>query len=172
MPNTYSWIANATATNDTNVITFSNIPQIYSDLVIKAFMRNTSGNDQAIYVLPNSSAANTDSVYLNAGTSGVIAGNLVGAGLYIGSAFNNSSTSALAFAPCEVYIGDYTGSNHKACAAYNGSAQNSTTTQYGNIIASYYKSSSAITSLQITIAGGGNIIQQYSTASLYGIRRT
>lgn len=173
MPNTYSLIQTVTAASDTAGLTISNIPQIYADLLLKCFMRNTSGNDQAIYVYPNSSASNTKSVYLNTGPNGLQNGSLTDSGLYIGSAYNNVSTSSLAFAPCEVYIGNYSSSSYmKSCVSYNTAAQNSSTSQYANIITSTYKSTSAISSLYVTIAGGGNIVQQYSTVSLYGIRRT
>jgi hypothetical protein len=145
-------------------VTFSNIPQTYTDLKIVVSARGTtSGNTESIRVLPNGSS--TSLTYLQLQGTGAAAFSGTGTYWYLGEMPANSATSST-FGSAEVYIPNYTGSNNKSASSDNVQ-ENNTTTAYANLNALLWSSSTAISSL--TIQPNSNNFAQYSTFYLYGI---
>lgn len=144
-------------------ITFTNIPQIYTDLKIVMSGRTTGAGQSGQYISFNGSTSNFSGIYLygdgtstSSGTLARYAGTVAGTNL-TASVFNNT----------EIYIPNYTSSNHKSFSVDNVAENNAT---YGgqNFISGIWADVSPITS--ISIAPDNGSYPQYSTATLYGIK--
>ena len=145
-------------------ITFSSIPQTYTDLVIMTSMRGTDTSWQGWNLYFNGSNTNLTNRYLlgdgsSASSSSFSAG--------YGGTVPGTNVTASTFENSTVYIPNYTSSNNKSYSSDNV-AENNATGAYANLIAGLWSSSSAITSVTL-YPQAGNFVQ-YSTATLYGIK--
>jgi hypothetical protein len=151
-------------------VTFSNIPQTYTDLVVKLSVRTTrSGTDV------------DDEVRLEFNGSGGTAysGRMIeGNGTTSRSATDSSyafvtrvtaptdNTTTSTFSNSEVYIPNYTSSNYKSISI-DATMENNATTSLTSLSANLWSNTSAITSIKCTPIG---TFDQYSTITIYGIR--
>lgn len=155
-------------------VTFNNIPQYFTDLVIKYSARNNTsgfGTGYSIcgFQFNGSTTANMSFTYA-AGT---------GASAFSGRAttqnngwiglVDHADNTASTFANGEVYIANYTNSNFKSWIADSVSETNGTFA-YQMMVAGLIPITTAVSSLTI-LNGSGNFVQ-YSTFSLYGILRS
>jgi hypothetical protein len=81
---------------------------------------------------------------------------------------NQSGSTANTFASGEIYIPNYAGSTNKSISADTAGEAN-TTVAYAQISAELWSNTSAITS--ITIYSNVGNLAQYTTATLYGIKK-
>jgi hypothetical protein len=149
-------------------ITFTSIPQTFTDLVLKVSLRSerASSEDSANLIF-NSNSSNYSSRWLRRDdTNGVGTGTLSNtlALLYQNTANLTSNT----FSSAEVYIPNYTASQNKSYSvdtmqAHDGAA-------WGAILAGLWSNTSAITSITISVNVGPNFVAG-STVSLYGITK-
>ena len=143
-------------------IDFTNIPQTYTDLLIKVSARTSSGVD-LIYIRPNGSTSNlTYRALYGQGTStgSVSASNgLIG---WIDAVGDSGSV----FGNLECYISNYTSSNFKQISTHSVSENNGATAENA-AVATLWSSTSAITSINLFPDSGTFV--QYTTATLYGI---
>ena len=146
-----------------STIDFTSIPQTYTDLKILLSLRGS-----------NSNVYSTVKIQFNGtGDTGVSTRHLFGTGsgtssnsvLYLGDASGASST-ANNFGSFEVYIPNYTSSNHKSFSADTAS-ENNGAEAYLELTAGLWSNTAAITN--VTIVSQANFVQ-YSTATLYGIK--
>jgi hypothetical protein len=148
-------------------IDFTNIPQTYTDLVVKISGRVVrSGAPTDIYKLSfNGSTSNQSNLRLEGNGSSVYSAS--SSTMYV---YQASSTDATAntFGNGEFYISNYAGNTAK-CVSSDGVSETNATVAYMGISANLWNDTSAITSLSLTADAGGNFVQ-YSTATLYGIR--
>jgi len=147
-------------------VTFSSIPQTYTDLLIKVSARSSKGG------------TNIDnfSIQLNGSTSNFVFRSLYGTGSSVGidsgtnvyGALLGTAATATAntFGNAEAYILNYTSSNYKSMSNENAN-ENNATSALSNLNVSLWQDTTAVTS--ITIGAGGGNIEQYSTFTLYGI---
>jgi hypothetical protein len=147
-------------------ITFSDIPQTYTDLLIVLSVRT------------NNSLAHVDGkITFNGSTLNYSRRNLygTGSGVYSTSASNQmaffdtssaSTRTANTFANVQIYIPNYTSSNYKSYSSEGGEENNSTTAIMG-IWAGLWSDTSAITEVKLEDYNGGSWVQ-YSSAALYG----
>jgi len=162
-----------TANNTTATVTFSSIPQTYTDLIIFMSARtdlNTSQRYANIQIKPNGSGADgsdrnlftIDGATVGSGSDGV---------LIAGEAANDSLTASV-FGNSYVYIPNYTSSNNKS-TSMDGVNENNATAAAVVMFAGLWSNSAAITSIDITPqAGSGTNFKQYSTFYLYGVKNT
>lgn len=168
MANTYTLIQTIPITSSVASVTFSAIPQIYTDLVLKAFARTdrAAGISDSILTQFN----NTTTTY--SGRFVFTDGSSVGSQPY-SSTTGFSATSAGAtsnvFSNCEMYISNYTGSTSKAFIDDNV-IENNATFSYVLNDSGLWATSSAITSI-VVVGGNGNIVSG-SSFSLYGISKS
>ena len=153
-------------------ISFSSIPAIYTDLIVKASARtDTANNVQNLYVEFNGSggtAYSSRTIYaLNTGTPASTLASADSKIQYAGYASGANST-ANTFANFEFYIPDYTSTNYKNTLADVVTENNSVNTIL-LLSAGLWSSTSAINAVKITPAAGNFV--QHSTATLYGIRK-
>ncbi len=153
-------------------IDFTSIPQTYTDLLLVMSMRtsrasvadyaavsfNSSTSSFSLRVLSGDGSAASTASYTSSPDSR-IAGQVVG----------NSSTASV-FSNGSLYIPNYTSSNYKSYSS-DATRENNTSGNEMGFGAGLWSNTAAITSIGIT-SWGSATIQQYSSASLYGIKNS
>lgn len=149
-------------------IEFTSIDSSYTDLVLKLSARtNRSGSiiDGSLLRFNNDTTS----------------GNYTGKRLYGdgSSATSNSSNILLfvdgndatsnTFSSNEIYIPNYAGTAYKSFSI-DGAQESNSSASYASLMAGLWSSTSAITSIKIT-PEVGTLFNQYSSASLYGIKK-
>lgn len=150
-------------------VTFNNIPQGYTDLLVKASTRssNTAGTGDALLVYFNGATGNFSHRYLiGDGTntySGTNGYSVVPTYGWIGYS-SAVGGSANAFGNTDMYIPNYTSSNYKTIST-DSAFENNATSAAQLFCANLWSSTSAITSMTFL----GNTTLQHSTFTLYGM---
>lgn len=149
-------------------ITFSSIPQTFTDLLLVMSLRSGSGNSDGdpIYVNFNSAGStNYASASLMFGSNTIYSFTGTTANIGITS---NSANTANTFSVSSAYIPSYTTSTNKIVTS-DGVAPNNTNFAGGRFDGTRWSNTAAITSMVIT-PNAGNFLE-FSTISLYGILR-
>jgi hypothetical protein len=145
-------------------ITFTSIPQTYTDLLLVTSLRSAQA-DVALEVF----------LSFNGSTSSFSARQLYGSGSGVGSStparqaglLPGANATSSVFNNATIYIPNYAGSSNKSYSA-DSVTENNGTTAYQNIVAGLWSVTDAINSITITNTGGNNFTQ-YSSVTLYGI---
>lgn len=163
MANTYTLIEAKTLTTTTASITFTSIPQTYTDLKLVFSTRDNSGS----YINNMNININSSSSNFSAKTIMKLGGSLSSGTETTNLAFSTGSTAtASTFTNGEVYFPNYTSSNYKSYSADSASENNAS--DNGMILeAGLWSNTAAITS--ITFAPSSASFVAYSTFYLYGI---
>jgi hypothetical protein len=148
---------------------FTNIPQIYDDLVIIASLRSTRGNGNVSDIRAE----------FNGSSTGYTARRVYGSGTGTGtdtslaSLGNAASQTANTFSSHYFYISNYRSSNNKSYML-DSVAENNASGAYVTIANYLWANSAAITSVLIRdfSDGNANSLVQHSTATLYGVSMT
>jgi len=177
MANTYTLIEAKTLTTTTANVTFSSIPQTYTDLKLVWSGRCSRNVFAFTYGLIqfNSSSANYTYKTLQAVGTSVASQDQVGVGntdgIIIGGVSQNNNT-ANTFGINEAYIPNYTSSNFKSVTAQGVSEDNSATTGL-LMTAGLWSDTSAITSITVKSWQSGYFdYLTDSTFYLYGIKNS
>ena len=168
MPNTFTKIAAVTVgSGGAASMSFSSIPSTYTDLCVLTSARtNRAFPVDGISVNFNGSSSNFSSRYLEGfETSAYSATGTT----FAGSASGNTATSDT-FGNSLLYIPNYTSSNFKSFSA-DGAGENNGTNNLLNLVAGLWSNTSAITSITI-LPTTGTSFNQYTTATLYGIKNS
>jgi hypothetical protein len=160
MANTLIPIQTYTLGSTSTSVTFSNIPQNYTDLKLVVSARSSATPAEGMYVSFNGSASSFTGKYLLGDGTNATSGSLA---QYVGSIFGAVGTSNV-FNNTEIYVPNYTSSNNKSFSVDNVAESNGTT-GYQNIIAGLWSNTAAITSITLTCTG----FLTNSTFTLYGI---
>jgi hypothetical protein len=159
-----------------NTVTFNNIPQTFTDLLIKVSARGDTTNSdigitgfQTHYLRLNNNLSNLHtSRYLLADGSTVSSSAAGAETIWRAPGSTNSSDTSNTFSNGEIYIPNYTNSNFKSAIGDIVGENNGSTS--GIMLGSYlFQSTSAVTRIDF-LASSGNFVQ-YSTFSLYGITK-
>lgn len=167
---TYSKLASSTVgAGGTPSITFNNIPQNYTDLVVKisgrttesafftsmllTFNGSTSGYSRKFIQAYNSSTASSQGSSETSSNLGYL---------------NGSTSTADTFNNMEVYIPNYTSANQKSISIDTVQGINKATDWVLWQEAALWANVSAVNRITLTPAGGN--LAQHTTATLYGIR--
>ena len=151
-------------------VEFTSIPSTYTDLIIKTSARSTQagqwGEGNITFNSDTSSSYSWRGLY---GTGSVTGSNSsTSATSALGGRPNGTDTTANTFGNSEVYITNYAGSTYKSLST-DEITENNGTTALATFVANLWSNTSAITSIRIT-SGAGNFVQ-YSSFSLYGIKK-
>jgi hypothetical protein len=169
MANTYFLIATTNvAAGGASYIEFTNIPNTWTDLVIYNSIRtNRASVHESLLLQFNNETANrlNRRMYHTTGT------NSTTDTIMYGGQATGASAEAGVFGASHIYISGYKDSKATKVSFEYGSAENNINTYLRDFNANTWTNSSAITSVRITPENGGTI-QQYSTASLYGISKS
>lgn len=140
---------------------FTSIPQTYTDLLILSSVREND-NAWVFYLEFNGSSANRSQRRL-VGNGSSASSNSSSTVIFTEASY---TVTASTFGSNSIYIPNYTSSNNKSISI-DGVSEANQTLAYMALNASLWSNSAAITSIKL-VAGGG-LLQQYSTATLYGI---
>jgi hypothetical protein len=153
-------------------ITFSNIPQIYTDIVLVTSIR---GNKYAGLLINGSSSNTSMRTLWGRGDSAVSAfyNSLPLSNIF--STVSKDTSTASTFSNVSFYITNYAGSTAKSITIDSVGENNGTAAEQ-ILGAGLWNSTAAITSLTLTsaddnVSAAGNFAQR-SSATLYGINRT
>jgi hypothetical protein len=150
-------------------IAFTSIPQTYTDLQIFISSR-TNRADASDYFTVSFNSDTTGANYSYR--------DLIGSGSAASSTGSTSSTSggetvgnnatASVFGNGQIYIANYTSSNHKL---FNNEtvAENNLAASFMNMTSGVWKNTAAITSISLIVGIGPNF-NEFTTATLYGIK--
>lgn len=148
-------------------IDIQNIPAIYTDLYLLLSLRdNRSNTDNEIYVKFNNNTTGYSFRRLSGDGSSATSGS--------GSSYpmlteNSGTSTSNTFASSTIYISNYAGSNNKSFSI-DSVMENNATLAYSYMVAGLWSNSAAISRITLTPFSGSFV--QYSTATLYGIRKT
>lgn len=152
-------------------IAFSSIPQTYTDLKLLLSVRtNRSGafND-FVKIAINGSFTSYTAVWVAGSGSSISAQTQSVAANIVGDTPSTDATASI-FGNMEIYMPNYTTANYKSLSADSVVEHNNTGGIY-DILAGLRSNNDAITSLSFT-PGVGTLFIQYSSATLYGIKKT
>jgi hypothetical protein len=167
MANTYTLIEAKTLGSAVSSVTFSSIPQTYTDLLVKLSIRNSQ----------STGAWNDCLVTFNGTTHTRTQRRLNSDGSSVGSAtdsainirVNNAGTTSNTFGNAEMYIPNYRSSNNKSIST-DEVTENNATTAWAALVAGLVTTSDAITSMTFTALSDNWVIN--STFYLYGIKNS
>ena len=175
MANTYVAIATTTVgSGGASSIDFSSISQTYTDLVLKISARTSaSGNVIDLRIRVGNGSVDTGSNYNYVELTAIPNASIVAGGGGTTDRFNTihpgSSATASTFGSVDIYIPNYTSANKKSMSTDAITENNSANTQL-RLQAWLWDSTSAINTISIYPASG--TLDQYSTATLYGIKNS
>ena len=157
-------------------VTFTSIPQSYTDLKIVVSARNDDSNSAGglFYVGLNGVSTDLSSRVLYGYGSGVGSLSSTAASAIFGYTTSSGSTAST-FGNAEIYIPNYTSSNNKSISV-DAVNENNATDGRQDIVAGLWSSSSAITSItlysaRISDGAASGLFVQNSTFYLYGIKK-
>ena len=168
---TYSKLAEVTVgSGGAATIDFNNIPQNYTDLVLKSSARSATGDSDSSHVMFlsfNGSTSNRTSrnIYAYGTTVASDSTSTINAG-----SLNGASGTASTFNNIEIYIPNYAGSANKSLSIDRVNESNTASGNSLALSASLWSSTAAIN--QITLTPDAGNFAQYSTATLYGISKS
>ena len=149
-------------------IEFTNIPQTYTDLLIRYSTRGSNADVYTSGVLTfNNSTTGYSSIWIQGSGSSAVGGSYSGSSI---AGWNATGTSATAstFGNGEFFISNYTESRDKQISHHDAIETNAATT-YMEYNVGTWQNTSAITTVTLALAAGATFAQ-YSSATLYGIK--
>lgn len=171
MANTYFPIASTTVgSGGTTTIEFTSIPQTYTDLIIKVSARmDRAVTRQSLNVWFNNSTGSWVGRRFAAYDTSSLLSDTASTTYYQIPQGTGTNATASTFSNSEFYIPNYTGSTNKSIISDSVTENNSTTSWIVDLGIGFWSNTSAITSIKID--GNGFNFLQYSTATLYGIKK-
>lgn len=150
-------------------IGFNNIPQFYTDLMVKFSGRDTnSATATNLFFRLNGDTGNNYSITRLQGNGSAASSDRTSTTNVLQTVYNAATSTSNTFSSIDIYLPNYTSSNFKSCLI-DTVTENNASAANQELIAGLYRSTNAITSLQIL---AGIQFVQNTTASLYGIIRS
>lgn len=173
MPNTMTLIEAKALTTTTTDITFTSIPQTYTDLKLVYSARSNAntgseGYDSVFYF--NGAQSNRTSKVLR-GDGSLVSSNTIdeAATFRLLRAMEPNNYTGSVFSNVEIYVPNYTSSNYKSFSV-DAVLENNDTATGMSLIAGLWSSTAAITSITVGAINGSLVA--YSTFRLYGIKNS
>jgi hypothetical protein len=170
MATTYEAIATVTVgSGGASSITFSSIPQTYTDLLIKGSARTGEATVYTdIDITLNGESARQ---WRYVGVVNGSVGSSSSTGFNIIGEANGTSTTASTFSSFDLYIPNYTSSNVKSMSSDIVVENNSSSNYLLALHANTITNSAAVTQIDL-VPFSSQSFAQYSTATLYGIKNS
>ena len=171
MANTYTLIASNTLSSSAASVTFSAIPNTYTDLVLRISARTDSGGAISSGNIQMNSVTGTYSyTFVRGDGASASSGNDSASysGWYL-AAINGGTATSSSFSSHEFYLPNYAGSTAKPVGQFSATETNATTA-YIFGVAGLCSSTAAVSSL--TIATNANNFVSGSSFFLYGIKNS
>jgi hypothetical protein len=162
---TYKKIASVTVgSGGASSITFSSIPQTFTDLCIKISARTTEAAINAFFeAKPNNLTTNLTARRIQGNGATVSSSSFTGAWYAVA---NGASTTSDTFSNTEIYLPNYSSTTVNKSAAVETVNENNATTAYAEMWAWNRANTDAITSFVLS----ANFVE-HSTFTLYGIKK-
>ena len=168
MANTYTLIASNVLTTGASSITFTAIPQTYTDLVVRLSARcDAASVDRSLGVRPNSLTTGDSNTSLSGDGSTATSGRATTD--FDAGRFTAANATANTFGSVEIYIPNYTVSQNKPMSVF-GVAETNATTVTMRINALLWSNTAAITELKID-TDTAPLFVAGSSFYLYGISK-
>jgi len=159
-------IAETAVESPVSTITFSSIPQAYTDLKLVVSARSDrASTDDLLNINFNGVSTNQSSRWMKGDGSSATSGTY-GSNLYL-LWIDAASDTANTFSSNEMYIPNYAGSNNKSISV-DGVLENNATLATTSLVAGLWSSTAAITQIDITSVFSAKL-QAGSTFTLYGV---
>jgi hypothetical protein len=168
MPNMIPISTVTVGSGGATTIGFTNIPQTYTDLVVLCSLRTTrnTGDAASVSITFNGSTSSRSSrILYGSGSSASSYTDTIIEGGFTGQNYANTSNT---FGSHQYYITNYSGSNNKSISI-DSVHENNATNAYALMNAGLWSNTAPINS--ITLENVGFSFVQYSSATLYGIRK-
>ena len=166
MANTLIPIQTYTLASATSSVTFSNIPQNYTDLKLVVSARNTSNSNNTVQLFLNSDTTASNYTIRRIYADGTTLDGATFNAPYVFYVPTPSSTAST-FSNTEINISNYTSSVAKSFSAEGTAETNASTGHTLIILAGRWTGTSAVTSISLTAYAG--TFDVASTFTLYGI---
>jgi hypothetical protein len=144
-----------------SAITFTSIPQTYTDLCLLLSVRSTNSDDGLFFKFNNTTANTTWRNLLGYGTGTLSQG---GSGWLAAGGVRSGTSNT--FTNVGIYIPNYAGNTAKTSSVDSVSEENSSTA-YQFLVQNLWNDSTAVSRIDVYLQGGS--LTQYSSATLYGI---
>lgn len=167
MANTFIKIQTVTVgSGGAATIDFTSIPQTYTDLAIQFSSKTSRAATQANLAIQfNSSSSNLSSKFLY-GIDAAVTGFTNASAIDFGST-GNTTTSL--FGSAFIYIPNYTSSNNKN-VSIDSTGESNDANLFIRITSGIWANSAAITSVTLLLRDAATTFNQYTSATLYGIK--
>ena len=163
----YTLIERKELTEAASSISFENIPQFYSDLVILASIRSAY-SDLSNDLRMSINGLTTNRIWRDLFATGSSVFSYNQTTTHVGNISGNTATSNT-FGNASIYIANYTAAVNKSIS-FDTITENNATTAYMRMGSGLWSSTAAITSLTFTDFSASNLLAG-SSISLYGINR-
>ncbi len=172
MANTYVPIATTTVgSTSVTTITFSSIPNTYTDLLLKVSARmDRAVTRQSLNLWFNNSTGSWSGRRLAGYDSNSVLSDTASTTYYQIPQGTGTNATSSTFSNSEFYIPSYNASRNKIISSDSVTENNSATSWIIDLGVGLWTSTSAITVIRID--GNGFNFLQYSTATLYGIKNS
>ena len=170
MANTYVLInSSIVGSSGTSAITFSSIPQTYTDLLISGSMRTaaSSGNWDQVNITFNGSSSSYTRMQLYG--NGVTASS--DPSTTITTYGNTPATTTSVFSNAGIYIPNYISSSYYKAVSANTVTENNAASALAIMVAGLWSNTAAITSITLTPSSATSFVQ-YTNVYLYGIKNS
>lgn len=169
MANTYTLIASNVLSSGAASVTFTAIPQTYTDLVVRLTARcDAASVDRSLGVRPNSLTTGDSTTYFS-GDGSAVSGTRSTADFDAGR-FTGASATTNTFGSVEIYIPDYTVAKNKPMSVF-GVAETNATAVIMRVNALLWSNTAAITALKID-TDTTPLFLAGSSFYLYGIKNS
>lgn len=168
MAYTYSLLASTTVgSGGTSAITFSNIPQNYTDLIVKASVRSSTNAVNNLYWRINGSTTGYSERWVRGNGATATSSNAATTSFTF-PIINANDDTASTFGNAEIYIPNYSNGSINKSVSMDSVEENNATTGYDFLNAGLWSNVTTVSSLSF-YASSGNLAQ-YSSVSIYGVR--
>ena len=150
-------------------ITFSSIPGTYTDLLVLLSARSEGSDGDSFFTINANTGANYSYRRLTGDGSTATSDSATGSTAGYWAFIPRNSYTSNTFGNVSLYIPNYTSSNNKSFSV-DGVSENNSTSTISRLVAGLWSQTSAITSLAFSTFGAD--LEQYSTATLYGIKNS
>jgi len=172
MASTYTLISSQVLASSASSVTFSSIPATYTDLVLRCSVRSDDAAvTRTLTIAVNGSTALTSFTYIQGTASSAFSGSSnFNDNVQVTSSLDSANATSNTFNNAEIYIPNYTSTGSKPMSAFGVAETNSATTAVITNTAGLYRTTTAISSIVISLnTYGTNNFVANSSFYLYGI---
>ncbi len=149
------------------VVEFTNIPQGYTDLLLKISARTNRGTEEDGLYMALNGETSTNWINIESSGSTLLSRSTASYGNNWISRINGNTSTSNLFGVCDVYISNYTVGFGKVVSTFGVSENNSTTLAYQNIVGTQWNFTKPVTSF--SFAANASFMTN-TTFTIYGIR--